>query len=70
MIRNSTKLTAILVAAASVISSIPAAAAVKLGTKDGTIEKGVAFKGTFIKDIEAMMMTLDCIIIMETEINN
>ena len=44
MIRNSTKLTAILVAAASVISSIPAAAAVKLGTKDGTIEKGVAFK--------------------------
>ena len=44
MINKSTKLTAILIAMTSVISTIPASATVKLGTKEGTIEKGVAFK--------------------------
>ena len=44
MFKRSTKLTALLVAAASVASTVPAMAATKLGTKDGTIENAVAFK--------------------------
>ena len=44
MLKKTTKLTALLVAAASVVSTMPAMAATRLGTKDGTIEKGIAFK--------------------------
>ena len=44
MFKRSTKLTALLVAAASVASTVPAMAATKLATKDGTIENAVAFK--------------------------
>ena len=44
MFKRSTKLTALLVAAASVASTVPAMAATKLATKDGTIEKAVAYK--------------------------
>lgn len=44
MFKRSTKLTALLVAAASVASTVPAMAATKLGTKDGTIENAVAYK--------------------------
>ena len=44
MLNKKTKLTALLVAAASVVSTMPAMAATKLGTKDGTVEKGIAFK--------------------------
>ena len=44
MLNKKTKLTALLVAAASVVSTMPAMAATRLGTKDGTVEKGIAFK--------------------------
>ena len=44
MFKRSTKLTALLVAAASVASTVPAMAATKLATKDGTIEAAVAYK--------------------------
>ena len=43
MFRRSTKATALLIAAASVLSIVPASAATKLGTKDGTVENAVAF---------------------------
>lgn len=44
MLNKTTKLTALLVAAASVVSTMPVMAATRLGTKDGTVEKGIAFK--------------------------
>ncbi len=44
MFKRANKITALLVAAASVMAMVPAMAATKLGTKDGTIENGVAFK--------------------------
>lgn len=44
MLKKTTKLTALLVAAASVVSTMPVMAATRLGSKDGTVEKGVAFK--------------------------
>lgn len=44
MFKRSMKITALLVSAASIISSVPTMAATRLGTKDGTVEKGVAFK--------------------------
>ena len=44
MIKRANKVTALLVAAASIMSVVPAMAATKLGTKDGTIEKAVAYK--------------------------
>ncbi|EKQ58083.1 MULTISPECIES: N-acetylmuramoyl-L-alanine amidase family protein [unclassified Clostridium] len=44
MINRRNKITALLVAATSIMSIVPAMAATKLGTKDGTIEKAVAFK--------------------------
>ncbi len=43
MFKRANKITALLVAATSVMSVVPAMAATKLGTKDGTIEKAVAF---------------------------
>jgi len=44
MFKRANKITALLVAAASIMSVVPAMAATKLGTKDGTIENAVAFK--------------------------
>ncbi|EKQ50547.1 MULTISPECIES: N-acetylmuramoyl-L-alanine amidase family protein [unclassified Clostridium] len=44
MFKRANKITALLVAAASIMSVVPAMAATKLGTKDGTIEDAVAFK--------------------------
>ena len=44
MFRRSTKATALLLAAASVLSVVPATAATRLATKDGTIENAVSFK--------------------------
>ena len=44
MLNKTTKLTALLVAAASVVSTMPVMAATRLASKDGTVEKGVAFK--------------------------
>ena len=44
MFRRSTKATALLLAAASVLSVVPATAATRLGTKEGTIENAVSFK--------------------------
>ncbi|WP_026885137.1 N-acetylmuramoyl-L-alanine amidase family protein [Clostridium beijerinckii] len=43
MFKRANKITALLVAATSVMAIVPAMAATKLGTKDGTIEKAVAF---------------------------
>ncbi|EHJ02094.1 cell wall binding repeat-containing protein [Clostridium sp. DL-VIII] len=43
MIKGKLKITALLVAAASTMSIVPAMASDKLGTKDGTIENAIAF---------------------------
>ncbi|EHJ02147.1 cell wall binding repeat-containing protein [Clostridium sp. DL-VIII] len=43
MFKRANKITALLVAAASVMSVVPAMASDKLGTKDGTIDNAVAF---------------------------
>lgn len=43
MIKRSTKATALLLAAASIISTVPTMAASRLGTKEGTIENAIAF---------------------------
>ena len=43
MIKRTTKATALLLAAASIISTVPTMAASRLGTKDGTIENAIAF---------------------------
>jgi hypothetical protein len=50
MFKRANKITALLVAAASVMSIVPAMAAdsTRLGTKDGTIEKAIAFNGKYI----------------------
>ena len=50
MFRRSSKLTAMLVAAAAVVSIVPATAAERLGTKDGNITKAVAFNGGYVYD--------------------
>jgi len=44
MFKRANKITALLVAAASIMSVVPAMAATNLETKDGTIEKAVAYK--------------------------
>ena len=44
MFKRANKITALLVAAASIMSVVPAMAATKLGTKTGTIEDAVAYK--------------------------
>ncbi|OPJ59548.1 N-acetylmuramoyl-L-alanine amidase family protein [Clostridium chromiireducens] len=44
MFKRANKITALLVAAASIMSVVPAMAAERLGTKEGTIENAVAFK--------------------------
>ena len=44
MFNRSTKLTALLVAAASIASSVPAMAATKLANKEGTVDRAVAYK--------------------------
>ena len=44
MFNRSTKLTALLVAAASIASSVPAMAATKLANKEGTVEHAVSYK--------------------------
>lgn len=50
MFKRANKITALLVAAASVLSIVPAMAAdsTRLGTKDGTIESAIAFDGKYI----------------------
>ena len=50
MFRRSSKLTAMLVAAAAVVSIVPASAAERLGSKDGNITTGIAFDGGYIYD--------------------
>lgn len=44
MFKRANKITALLVAAASIMSVVPAMAAERLGTKDGTIENAIAFE--------------------------
>jgi hypothetical protein len=51
MFKRANKITALLVAAASVMSVVPAMAAdstSRLGTKDGTIENAVAYNGSYV----------------------
>ena len=50
MFRRSSKLTAMLVAAAAVVSIVPATAAERLGTKEGNITHAAAFNGGYIYD--------------------
>ncbi len=50
MFRRSSKLTAMLVAAAAVVSIVPATAAERLGNKDGNITHAAAFDGGYIYD--------------------
>ena len=50
MFKRSSKLTAMLVAAAAVVSIVPASAAEKLETKDGTIDNARAYEGGYIFD--------------------
>ena len=44
MLKITNKITALLIASASIMSVVPAMATDKLGTKDGTIEHAIAFK--------------------------
>ena len=48
MFKRSSKLTAMLVAAAAVVSIVPASAAERLGTKEGTIDNARAYEGGYI----------------------
>ncbi|WP_195980068.1 N-acetylmuramoyl-L-alanine amidase family protein [Clostridium butyricum] len=51
MLRKSTKVAALLVAAASITSIMPASAAERLGTKDGTVTRGFAYAdGKYVYD--------------------
>ena len=50
MFRRSSKLTAMLVAAAAVVSIVPASAAERLGSKEGNITTARAFEGGYIYD--------------------
>ena len=50
MFRRSSKLTAMLVAAAAVVSIVPASASERLGNKDGHISTGIAFDGGYVYD--------------------
>ena len=51
MLNRTSKLTALMVAATSVVSmATPVLAAEKLGTKEGTITNAIAFDGTFVFD--------------------
>ena len=50
MLRKSTKVAALLVAAAAVTSIVPATAAERLGTKEGTITNAIAFDGAYVYD--------------------
>ena len=50
MLNRASKMTALLVAAAAVTSLVPATAAERLATKEGTITNAVAFDGTYVYD--------------------
>ncbi|MEW9978566.1 N-acetylmuramoyl-L-alanine amidase family protein [Clostridium butyricum] len=50
MFNRTSKLTALLVAAAAVTSIVPATAAERLRTKEGTITKAIAFDGAYVYD--------------------
>ena len=50
MFNRTSKLTALLVAAAAVTSIVPATAAERLGTKEGTITNAIAFDGAYVYD--------------------
>ena len=50
MFRRSTKMTAMLVAAAAVVSMVPASATERLGSKDGTLDNARAFEGGYVYD--------------------
>lgn len=69
MFRRSSKLTAMLVAAAAVVSIVPATAAERLGTKEGNITHAAAFNGGYIYMMvtELMMMIQLFTITMEAK---
>ena len=50
MFKRSSKMTALLVAAAAVVSIVPASASERLGTKDGTITNARAYEGGYVYD--------------------
>ena len=50
MFRRSSKMTAVLVAAAAIVSMVPASAAERLGSKEGTIDNARAFDGGYVYD--------------------
>ncbi|WP_294405852.1 N-acetylmuramoyl-L-alanine amidase family protein [uncultured Clostridium sp.] len=50
MFNRTSKMTALLVAAAAVTSLVPATAAERLGTKEGNITNAIAFDGSYIYD--------------------
>ncbi|EMU55925.1 N-acetylmuramoyl-L-alanine amidase family protein [Clostridium butyricum] len=50
MFKRSSKMTALLVAAAAVVSIVPASASERLGTKDGTIDNARAYDGGYVYD--------------------
>ena len=50
MFKRSSKMTALLVAAAAVVSIVPASASERLGTKDGTIDNARAYEGGYVYD--------------------
>ena len=50
MFNRTSKMTALLVAAAAVTSIVPATAAERLGTKEGTITNAIAFDGAYVYD--------------------
>ena len=50
MFKRSSKMTALLVAAAAVVSIVPASASERLGTKDGTITNARAYDGGYVYD--------------------
>ena len=50
MLNRTSKMTALLVAAAAVTSLVPATAAERLGTEEGTITNAIAFDGTYVYD--------------------
>ncbi|MGG7201314.1 N-acetylmuramoyl-L-alanine amidase family protein [Clostridium butyricum] len=50
MFKRSSKMTALLVAAAAVVSIVPASASERLGTKEGTITNARAYDGGYIYD--------------------
>ena len=57
MFKRSSKMTALLVAAAAVVSIVPASASERLGTKDGTITNARAYDGGYVYDGYRRLLT-------------